>query len=347
MSKELIKWKSIEQFRNVVYFANNYLKEVHSLENFPIMYRGKVKLHGTNAAINFSRETVYAQKRNHIVSFRDDKYPSDGHFGFTNFVAENFPDDVFALNNYHGITANNVIVYGEWCGKGIQKGVASSQVEQKFFAIFAVKFVYDEHVENVYDPKEIESIVFNLFGMHENDQIKIIPYHTETMEVYILNKQSCEEFAETLGKIVEEVETCDPFVKSEFDIEGIGEGLVMYPIQCDNHWDFALDIFMFKAKGEKHKVVKEKKVVEVDPVVVAKISEYVEFAVTENRLEQAYFETVGEEFPTMKNIGPFLKWVNQDLIKETSDVLENSGLTFKEVQSSVAKKAKEYFQSKL
>ena len=38
-----------------------------------------------------------------------------------------------------------VTVFGEWCGKGIQKGVAINQLE-KMFIIFELKLSYDDEM---------------------------------------------------------------------------------------------------------------------------------------------------------------------------------------------------------
>ena len=45
----------------------------------------------------------------------------------------------------------------------------------------------------------------------------------------------------------------------------------------------------------------------------------------------------------MKNIGEFLRWVGQDILKEEIDVLVKSNITRKDVMPRVADKARGWF----
>jgi hypothetical protein len=48
----------------------------------------------------------------------------------------------------------------------------------------------------------------------------------------------------------------------------------------------------------------------------------------------------------MKNMGSFLKWMNQDIIKESSAELEASNLTWEQVQKSITTAARGWFTQK-
>lgn len=92
------------------------------------------------------------------------------------------------------------------------------------------------------------------------------------------------------------------------------------------------------------KILGVKVLVPIDIEKVNSINELVENIVTENRLLQ------GLEHLTMdgiehdiKNTGAFIKWVNQDLIKEELATIIGSGFELKEVLTPAGKKAREWF----
>ena len=74
---------------------------------------------------------------------------------------------------------------------------------------------------------------------------------------------------------------------------------------------------------------------------VNSIKEFVEYAVTENRLLQGIdevFTSQGIE-PSKKDIGKFIGWVNRDVIKEEMDTLASNNLIPKDVGGAISKKA--------
>lgn len=100
--------------------------------NFTVNYTEK--LHGTNSAIvltvrNNAVESIYTQSRNRVLSETEDN------FGFYKFVYEEFqiPELIPSLGSDY-----DLIIYGEWVGKGIQEGVALADLESRYFVIFDV-----------------------------------------------------------------------------------------------------------------------------------------------------------------------------------------------------------------
>ena len=67
-----------------------------------------------------------------------------------------------------------------------------------------------------------------------------------------------------------------------------------------------------------------------------------------NRLEQALDAHVNENGLDleMKNIGTFLRWVFNDIIKEEADTIEASGFTQKELGKSISDIAKRFYIEK-
>ena len=97
-------------------------------------------------------------------------------------------------------------------------------------------------------------------------------------------------------------------------------------------------------QGQKvRSIAKVNTLAAVDPEKLRNIQEFVEYAVTENRLEQALQE-VGLD---VSLTGKFIGWVNKDVYKEEKDVLEANGLTMKEVGNLLSQKAREFYFSKL
>ena len=135
------------------------------------------------------------------------------------------------------------------------------------------------------------------------------------------------------------VEECCPVGKF-FNKEGVGEGIVF---TCTTNQDLK-----FKSKGEKHSASKVKKLNTVDTESMGSINEFIELAVTENRLEQgiSYFKENNIEVD-VKNTGQFLGWIVKDVLKEEKDTLVASGLDEKKVKNAIVTKARIWFLNKL
>ena len=120
-----------------------------------------------------------------------------------------------------------------------------------------------------------------------------------------------------INQKVADVEKCDPWVKATFGIDGLGEGIVYYPVSAEHAGRDSFSDLSFKAKGEKHKVVKQKSPVQVDPEKVASVDEFSELVLTDARLEQGVIEACDGEYEAEK-IGPFVGRVSKDVSKECS-----------------------------
>ena len=126
-------------------------------------------------------------------------------------------------------------------------------------------------------------------------------------------------------------------VGEAFGIIDKGEGIVWTYINEDGAK------LRFKTKGESHKVVKTKKLVSVDTEKLNSISEFVEYSVTENRLEQAAISVFGIGGRLdIKKTGEFLKWLVNDILREEIDTLAKNGLEPKEVTSAISIKGKNW-----
>ena len=356
----------INSFHNVVKSVTEYPDLLPKTGN--LVFGMKTKLHGSNAAIQIrfsgpfttkqKNYQILAQSRSRIISSGDDN------MRFAGWMEDALNDwDWPGLESIYSLVHTEksllsldkfppVTIFGEWCGKGIMKNVAISEIDTKVFCVFAIQIGdskdEDENSWIITDPGQLQTLV----PIHP--QIKVIPFLS-----FIFGNQEGEpivsefisidfgnpldQIVELMNTLVEDVEACDPFVKAEFGIEGLGEGIVFFPIIngvpfIKRHFFSTLT---FKAKGEKHKATKQRNAVQIDPEVMASIAEFVEKTVTEARLEQGAREVGrGELDFDMKKIGPFLAWIGNDVKREATDELEASKLRWKEVQKDLLIKAR-------
>jgi len=248
-----------------------------------------------------------------------------------------------------------ITVFGEWAGPGIQKGVAVNSIPQKSFFIFAVcrRAVTSGKLRDIFviDPKEIVTLVKPVTDELKN--VYVLPWQTKPIDVNIEDSDDRERFATHISDEVDRVEKVDPYIKEVFGVTGIGEGLVMYAFPRKELFTRgAFDRSTFKAKGEKHRVVKQPKAVVVDAQQSSSANSFAEMFVTEARCEQGLSFIVGPNpediaklVPSMT--GKFMQWIIGDVKKESVAELEASGLSWKDVQKAVTNKASEYFKRKV
>jgi len=175
----------------------------------------------------------------------------------------------------------------------------------------------------------------------------VLPWHGEAFNVPFLEEaEVLQPIVDGINKAVADVEFCDPWVKQTFDVEGTGEGLVFYPQRKPLTRKFFSDL-VFKAKGEKHKTVEKAKPAQLDPSVAASIDAFAEMVLTDGRLEQAARACASGALVYEKRlIGPFLAAICKDVEKETADELEESKLTWKQVQRAVSERARKWYIEK-
>lgn len=316
---EFVGFPDIEGFHNVVRAVAAY----PHIAKPPVNYRAKIKLHGTNAGVRVKDGVVVAQSRTQLIT------PQSDNAGFARWLQSK--EDLF-----RGIKLNDVTVFGEWCGPGIMKGTAINKIPGKIFAIFAVVVA---NTEMIVCPEQIRA----LFGELPPD-VHVLPWYGKILNADFDSRESLRQVAEVANGVVTEVEPCDPWIKATFGVEGTGEGVVYYPSVGQTIPRKRFSDLAFKAKGEKHQVVHTKEAVQVDPEVAASIEEFVMLFVTEPRLEQGVAATGGVY--DMKNMGPFLKWLSGDVLKESKAELEASGLTWNQVQKVVQTAARAWYMGK-
>lgn len=326
------KYPSIEQFRNLVklvrlqhdYKGKDENDNSIYLNNsdYPILkFKGTVKIHGTNAAIVINKPenelplncTYTFQSRNNIITPEDDNF---------NFATEMSKLDLINLANQtlSEINKTEAVLYGEWCGPGIQNNVAVADLPNRIFVIFGLK-INGKWVDL---PETLKDHSCNIYNVND----------FETFEVDIdFNKP--ELVQNKLIELTEQVELKCP-VGTYFGIKGIGEGIVFNCVKKP--------LYMFKSKGEKHSVSKVKTLNSIDVELLNSIESFVEYAVTENRLLQG-IEYLKEQKIDLdiNSTGQFVKWVMSDIAKEELDTLTSNNLTMKNIAGAASKKASKWF----
>ena len=103
--------------------------------------------------------------------------------------------------------------------------------------------------------------------------------------------------------------------------------------------------YIFKIKGIGHSVTKVKTLVPVDVEKINSCKEFVDYAVTENRLNQAIEQVFVSNsiIPTVKNTGDFLKWMVNDIIAEESDTLVKNNLEPKDIGKYISDVARKWY----
>lgn len=326
------KFPSLENFSSM----HHELKKKFFVNERPkIAYRGKIKLHGTNAGVSVSRGvdgtlSIQGMKRSSFVDVENDNA------GFASWLKDKRE---FFEYLPHGAT-----VFGEWAGPGIQKGDAVSLIPRKTFFIFALR---DDPADKWHiDPIDI-SWYFPEINRHPD--IKIVPWQTEEFIVDFKREDSILSFIDQVNSKVSAIGEEDPLIQSEYGISARGEGLVMYPSRAGSisPEEFSL---VFKAKTEHHNVngIKTKSA-EIAPLFAEDAKQFAAEFVTDARMEQAYSEVLQNGFSgaTQRDTGVILKWVNMDVLKESVASLETSGMVWSNVQKAVSEMARRKFFSAL
>lgn len=333
----LIKYPDTEQFRNVIRNVQHKAQYtgkdangdaiMNRLAVMPTLtFEGTVKVHGCCSSVRLEDDARIPQSRDNEISVENDNY------GFARFIAGT-PDNAFlTLKDLFG---NNIVVHGEWAGKGIQDTVAVNELE-KMWIIFAVQRI----TPNGDEEKWLSLKGIDLTALNQYKIYSIRQFGVETVDI------DFEKPAEATNKINElslAVENECPVGKF-FGISGIGEGRVWRCITSG--WESSK--FVFKVKGQAHSKSKVKKLANVDVEKMKSIEDFVDKHLSEERLVQGWNWLKEQGKPqTEVSTGDFIKWLFNDIIKEEADELTASGLTVKELGGVISKKAKIWFFTKI
>ncbi len=322
-----IAWASIELLHNVVRLLTALNEEGQA---FPVVrYRAKVKLHGSNCAVQVGPDGIAAQSRTTMLT------PQADYKGFAAWAQ--------AHTAYFRGLRPGLVVFGEWCGPGVERGVAVAQAPNKLFVVFAVRDA--ERV--VHEPDDLRALLPDVAnGAAAPAEMHVLPWEGEPFTLDFGARAQLEAEVAALNLRVTEVEREDPWVRRSFGVSGVGEGLVLYPIEVDGRPapvdPAGLAALMFKAKGEKHRSAGTKEAVQVDTEVVASVEEFVALMVGEGRLQQG-LGTVCGGVASPRDTGKFLTWLVADVRKESTAELAAAGLQWAQVEKAVQARARAWY----
>lgn len=318
--RDVIKFGSIGQFRN-------FIKTMQYLGWRKINLIGTVKIHGTNSSVGLDLKdnSLFYQSRNRVLSLDDDNYD------FAKYIEDNKSEFLKIFdeikNKINTEKYDSIIIYGELAGKGIQNKVAVSQID-RFFAPFSVVGVNKDTVDQL-DVK-----------LSVNESIRFYPVETFGVYNVQLDLDNVHLAQQEVKDLTINVENECP-VGKYFGVSGTGEGIVF----TDETKQYS-----FKSKGEKHSVSKVKVIANVDIEKINKIKDFVDYSVTENRLNQGieYLKEMNKELD-ISSIGDFLRWLANDVLKEEQDVITENGLDneLKAIMKSVSSKGRKWFMDKI
>ncbi len=329
-----VKWPSIEQFRNVARNVQNKAQFVGLAEDgtaimnrqvvLPkLTFEGTVKLHGTNAAVGVLNDQVWFQSREHIIT------PEKDNAGFAMFASgrvSTFKGVADKASRHFGTNYKPILIFGEWCGGNIQKGVAISQLP-KMFVVFGIACVEDDGKKVYMKRQDVVDCV------ESDESIKsIYDFQTFTKTIDFENPH---ESVKEINAITDDVENECPVGKA-LGVSGIGEGVVWRCVD-EGYEDSG---FWFKAKGEKHSKSNVKTIASVDVERINNLKELASKLAHNGRLEQMaqqVFDTLNGGEIDVKKTGDFIKAVVQDIFKEELDTISASGFTGKDLNGPVAK----------
>jgi len=325
----MIKFPKIKQFRDVKYNAerSKFLRlddEDNPVFDTPpaLAFRGTVKLDGTNAGVRFDDGKITAQSRNRDLTADNDNA------GFCEFVENNVVELEKIKAEYDDGSGRPIVLFGEWVGCGIQKKTAISHLSKRF-VVFCAQIGEDDDKKRVHESLPVfDSIKANIFHIDRFKKFEIQIDFSDDDDVKC--KLDC------MGELTDEVDSECPVAK-EFNKAGIGEGIVWHCVtdgyESSDYW--------FKTKGESHRKTKSKisKLTqsEKNPLVI----KFVEEMVNRERYDQALEHLKDTGMPiSVRSTGNFIKFVVSDIIEEGTVLMDEMGLSAKEVSpvlSSITK----------
>lgn len=347
---QFISWPEIEGFHHIRKFLRVdpgewWMKHQLFSGTSVVDYKCKVKLHGTNAGVQVHADgSIFPQSRTNLLT------PESDNAGFARWVMGQ--QEAWAKVGARKLfdMTQGWVVFGEWCGPGIQKGVALSEIPKKVFAVFAAKPLGDSG-KMVIEPEQLQQLVRDI------PDVYVLPWYVikddsdrgwdYEARVDINYKSTDEQLSKSIAPIndwVQEIENNDPWVEETFGVKGTGEGLVFYPTSLKHlGWENFINL-CFKAKGDAHKNIKTAAPVQVNPEIATSVDAFVELVLTQARLEQgATTVALSPGSYDQQQTGKFVQWIIGDVQKETQDELSASNLDWKQVLKPLQTKARLWY----
>ncbi|SMO99494.1 RNA ligase [Thalassovita litoralis] len=325
MTSQFTSFPSIETFAHAVHNQN---KRVLTAGVHPVLYGLKIKLHGTNAAVRIDKNgEITAQSRKRDLTLDFDNY------NFCEWVEENRA----YFESLAG--AEDIIIYGEWAGPGVQDTDAINKIDRKMFFPFAV-----QKDGKLFTDTYIVEAAFDTY-LPRPDTIHILP-HLAYIEVDFGRVQSIQDAVDEVNEIVEQIAIRDPYVFAKFGIEDAGEGVVGCPIYESGVTRQEFGELSFKAKTQHHRGRKAKAAASGRFELTEDARQMALSYITEARLNQGLNEGLNGELD-IRRTGDFLKWMGGDIKKESATELEEAGIEWKQIAGVVSRLSAEWYKDQI
>lgn len=328
--KTMYKFQHINQLRDFIIFIERNKEDLLSKGINNLVLFGTPKLHGTNASIVFYKDGTYQlQSRNNILNEHKDN------MGFKEWMNE---DRINFIKNYFQSYINlkdveATIVYGEFAGKGIQQGMAISNME-RFFAPFAIRLIMENGDDIYLKPFDTDK---NLWS----DELRIFNLLNPKHKIMVnINNFNIDKLVEDIDELVKGYETQDLFAK-DFGVHGIGEGIVWNYSIDGREYFFKTKIDEFKTKAQKVNKDKSIEQIKEDKMII-------EYCLNEQRLKQGidYMKEMNIGI-LIQNIQFFIKWVIEDVLREEHIFLENNNVNDKRVSKLIGGAAAQWYKKRV
>lgn len=288
--------------------------------------QGTIKIDGTNIGIFKNNNNLQIQSKNQIIKDVD-------HYNISWFVNNHLLDFNYIFDliykQYGYNSGYNYYVFGEYFGKNISgNNTAISDLDRKFY-------IFDGYITNECG-KIINYFSDNFISLLHGQDIfnsYMFPNYEITLD---LNNPLIA--IEEINSILNNIEHECP-VGKYFNKIGDCEGIV---------WNFYTNLnerYQFKTKTPKFSVVKHtknKKPVSIDPEIINSINDFLNYALTENRLKQGLQEICQNKSIKSKDILPFINWITNDIWSEEIQTITKNNLPKKELNSEIANIARNY-----
>jgi hypothetical protein len=378
MDPKMIKFPSIENSRQVLpsIIRDAQFTHIDAETNKPcydisqplpvLKFHGTIKLHGSNAAMvqtlsSATEKSIHFQSRERILSRENDLM---GFYAYMSAQTEAIASIFTSISNSLVSSGKKIseeskkeveaiAVFGEWCGTGIQRGVALSKLA-KMFVIFAVKVVFNQGEET---PAEWLDISTLAEVKDEAARIfNIMQFPTFSMVINFNDEGSLVEAKKKMDELTLSIEEECP-VGKHFGASGAGEGIVWHAVQSPGlpvfkSGRYTDPRFWFKTKGVRDTSCRKPEPARKSGAnleTIAKMDAFVDLVLTPERLQQGLQMLEREMLLPldMKSIGAFIRWVHGDVMKEEYDRIEEAGIDKKALSRPISSAAKKWYMAQL
>jgi hypothetical protein len=347
----MLKYPSTSQFRDVirnVQMQTRYTGKddagnpiYDNNKRLPkIRYKGTVKVHGSNCSVAYDLTTseITYQSRERVLTLTQDNA------GFMLYMSskEELMRNIFETMWLPEGTGQ-VVIFGEWAGQGIHKGVAVNRLP-KMWLVFAIKAYKrpDEEWDYPEDSIWLDTDTYDEFILPKHNIYNINQFPTKEL---VIDFEHPEIAQNQMIEWTNEVDASCP-VGKYFNVEGAGEGYVWSP-EMEPEWNSSA--YRFKVKGKSHSISKVKTLAPINIELMESQQAWVDSVCTENRLEQMLDNLQREKLLPfeMTSLGEFLRLVHQDVMKEHEDEIIANQFDPKKLNPLISKVSRNWYMSKL